>query len=352
VSPEESKPGRLRRLGRMALAIVAVRRLSDAAPVPQSELPPRPPESLESDVDPSERTVPANRRAETLVAVLLALAGLAGLGFLVVYIFDQLDNQLLGVAIGGMLALLAAASIVAGKAVVPQETSVEERDALLKPAELDEVIELVESGGEGVSRRGLLIGCGCLAGAGALTAAATPLASLGPRLTAIHKTPWHRGRRMLDESDRPYPASEIEIGSFYTAFPEGADWDQLGAPLLLVKLPPNFLELPRPRRSWGQEAGGILAFSKICPHAGCAISLYRYPTFAPDATGDDQPAFTCPCHYSTFLPGRGGELVFGPAGRALPQLPVMIDSEGNLRAAGGFDEDVGPSWLNVHRVSE
>ena len=61
------------------------------------------------------------------------------------------------------------------------------------------------------------------------------------------------------------------------------------------------------------------------------------------------PAFTCPCHYSTFSPGEGGRLIFGPAGRALPQLPLMIDSQGYLRAAGPFHEDIGPSWWNVHR---
>lgn len=352
MSSEEPKPGRLRRLTRTAMAILAVRRLSETTPVPQSELPPRPPESLAADVDPSEREVPANSRAEVLVAVLLALAGLFGLGFLVVYIFEGLNTQLLGVAIGGMLVLLAFASIIAGKAVVPQETSVEERDALLKPAEVEDVVELVESGGEGVSRRGLLVGCGCLAGAGVLTAAATPLASMGPRLTSIHHTPWHRGVRMLNEADEPFRASDIEVGTFYTAFPEGARWDQIGAPILLVKLPSNYMDLPASRRQWGTEAQGILAYSKICPHAGCAISLYRYPTFAPDVTGDAQPAFTCPCHYSTFLPGRGGELVFGPAGRDLPQLPVMIDGDGYLRAAGSFDSDVGPSWVNVHRVGE
>ena len=98
------------------------------------------------------------------------------------------------------------------------------------------------------------------------------------------------------------------------------------------------------RRGWAPE--GIVAYSKICPHAGCAISLYRYPTYQPTSAG---PAFTCPCHYSTFLPGEGGRLLFGPAGRALPQLPLMVDDQGYLRAAGPFHEDIGPSWWNVHR---
>jgi ubiquinol-cytochrome c reductase iron-sulfur subunit len=91
-----------------------------------------------------------------------------------------------------------------------------------------------------------------------------------------------------------------------------------------------------------------MAYSKICPHAGCAISLYRYPTYGP--TSVTEPAFTCPCHYSTFTPGDGGRVIFGPAGRELPQLPLMIDDDGNIRAAGDFDEDVGPSWWGVRRT--
>jgi ubiquinol-cytochrome c reductase iron-sulfur subunit len=276
----------------------------------------------------------------------MALAGLFGFGFLVTYIFLSRNTQLLGLAFGGMLALLAAASIIAGKLVVPQEISVEERDALLKPAEVEEMVEIVESGGEGVSRRGLLAGTGALAGAGLVAAGLTPVASFGPRLTGAHYTPWSRGRRMVDQDGNPYLAANLEVGSFYTALPEGNNWEQLGAPLLLVKLPPHYIHLPESRRTWAPD--GILAYSKICPHAGCAVSLYRYPTFAP--TEGIQPAFTCPCHYSTFLPGQGGRLIFGPAGRALPQLPVMIDSKGYLRAAGRFDEDVGPSWVDVRRL--
>jgi ubiquinol-cytochrome c reductase iron-sulfur subunit len=344
----QDQPGRIRRLARLAAAVLAVRRLSKTEGHSETRpAPKRLPESLTADVDPRERSLPRNPRAELLVAVLLALAGLFGFGFVVIYIALSLNTQLLGLAIGGMLALLAAAAIVAGKLVVPQEISVEERDALLKPAELEEVVELVESGGEGVSRRGLLACTGALAGAGLVAAGLTPLASLGPRLSSLHYSPWTRGRRMVDEDGNPYLASNIEVGSFYTALPEDENWEQLGAPVLLVKLPGKYIHLPDRRRAWAPQ--GILAYSKICTHAGCAISLYRYPTFAPDAGSNYQPAFTCPCHYSTFLPGEGGKLIFGPAGRPLPQLPVMIDADGYLRAAGRFDGDVGPAWVDVRR---
>jgi ubiquinol-cytochrome c reductase iron-sulfur subunit len=55
----------------------------------------------------------------------------------------------------------------------------------------------------------------------------------------------------------------------------------------------------------------------------------------------------CPCHYSTFDPYTGGTVIYGPAGRPLPQLPLMIDSAGILRAAGNFNERIGPAWWNV-----
>ena len=100
--------------------------------------------------------------------------------------------------------------------------------------------------------------------------------------------------------------------------------------------------LPQDRRGWAP--GGILAYSKICTHAGCAIALYRKPTFPPVEPG---PALVCPCHYSTFDVANGGGVLFGPAGRPLPQLPLAIDASGGLRAAGNFSGPVGPSWWGV-----
>ena len=321
----------------LLLAFRFARRRRDARHLP----PPSPPQS---DIDPSERTVPANRRAATVLAALLLAAAAFAFGFTVVYIVLGTHTQLLGLSFGGALLLLAAAAIVAGKLVVPQETHVEERGPLLVVEEVDEVAEIMRSGGEGISRRALLTGAGAVAGAAVVTAAATPLASLGPKLDRIHDTPWTRGVRLVDDQGRPYRADEIDIGTFYTALPDGGDSESFGAGLIVVRLAADEIQLPPARRTWAPE--GIMAYSKICPHAGCAISLYRYPTYQPTSAG---PAFTCPCHYSTFSPGEGGRLIFGPAGRSLPQLPLMIDSQRYLRAAGPFHEDIGPSWWNVHR---
>jgi ubiquinol-cytochrome c reductase iron-sulfur subunit len=333
-----------RALGEVVTGLTAWRALRGQAPPP--------PTGGESGIaephehDPSERAVPGNRRAETLVAALLVGAAVLGFTFTVLYVVLETNTQLLGLAMGGALAALAAAAIVAGKMVVPQETAVEERDELLVEPEVQEVVQIVEAGGEGISRRVLLTGACGLAGAGMVTAVAAPLASLGPPAHALHDSPWTRGIRLVDGQGRPYAAEDIQIGSFYTALPDGETWESFGAGLLVVRLPAQFNQLPLSRRGWAPQ--GIMAFSKICPHAGCAISLYRYPTDA--QTSSPAPAFTCPCHYSTFTPGDGGKVIFGPAGRPLPQLPLMIDSDGNLRAAGRFDADIGPSWWGVRRT--
>jgi ubiquinol-cytochrome c reductase iron-sulfur subunit len=341
----DQDPAPLRGLARAVAILAAVRTAWRARGSNREAPPPTPPPPSESEPDPSERDVPSGRRAEAVVAVLLLLAAVFGFGFTAVYVTEETNTQLLGIAIGGALAMLAAAAIVAGKFVVPQETAVEERGPLLVEEQAEEVAEMIGAGGEGISRRALLAGAGGVAGAALLTAAATPIASLGPTLHGIHQTPWHAGVRLLDDEGRPYLVGEIRIGSLYTALPEGGAPDHLGSGLIVVRLPPYFLHLPPARQSWAPE--GIVAYSKICPHAGCAISLYRYPTYAKTSV---TPALTCPCHYSTFSPGDGGRLEFGPAGRSLPQLPLEVDSQGYLRAAGPFHEDVGPSWWNVHRA--
>ena len=333
-------PGRLAQIAKAIGLLLAGRTAARTLVGKESAHDPAPPD----EVDATEREVPSNRDAETLVAVLLVLAGLAGVAFTALYVVVGHNTQLLGLAVGSAFILIAAAFIIAGKLVVPQETKVEGRGLLLDEQETEKVVEMIEAGGEGISRRALLAGAGGVAGTGLVVALVTPLASVGPRLTGIHSTPWHAGVRLVDDQGKPYSPDEIEIGSFYTALPEHADAELLGSGLLVVRLPADYIHLPPARRDWAPE--GILAYSKICPHAGCAISLYRYPTYAPTSL---PPAFTCPCHYSTFLPGEGGRLIFGPAGRALPQLPLMIDTSGHLRAAGPFHEDVGPSWWNVHR---
>jgi ubiquinol-cytochrome c reductase iron-sulfur subunit len=195
-----------------------------------------------------------------------------------------------------------------------------------------------------MTRKHLLIGAGAAAGGTLGLAALTPALSLGPvwDTTPLDQTPWRRGVRLVDNEGKPLRADDIEHQSYYTAFAEGADKELLGASVVVIRLDPGKLHLPPGRSGWAPS--GILAFSKICTHAGCAVALYRNPKFP---AVQPSPALVCPCHYSTFDPFAGGTVVYGPAGRPLPQLPLMVDDTGYLRAAGNFSARVGPSWWNV-----
>jgi ubiquinol-cytochrome c reductase iron-sulfur subunit len=112
----------------------------------------------------------------------------------------------------------------------------------------------------------------------------------------------------------------------------------------VVKLDPFDLELPPEREGWAPD--GVVAYSKICTHAGCAVSMYRSPKFEPTAP---RPGLVCPCHYSTFDPAAGGRVLFGPAGRPLPQLPLAVEDD-VLVAAGSFSGPLGPSWWGVRQA--
>ena len=253
-------------------------------------------------------------------------------------------TQFLGLSFGLACAFVAAALVVMAHRVVVTE----EVDEPYPPAEhepdQEDVAQIVEESDDAISRkRFLLVAGGAAAGTLGL-AFAVPAASLGPVLDIdpFFRTPWRRGRRLVDEQGRPYRAAAIEQKTFYTAYPEGADREDLGAPLIVVRLDPADLRLPPDRQGWAPH--GIVAYSKICTHAGCAISLYRVPTFAPT---QPKPALVCPCHYSTFDPADGGSVIFGPAGRPLPQLPLQIDGAGQPARRRQLPRGVGPSWWGV-----
>jgi ubiquinol-cytochrome c reductase iron-sulfur subunit len=294
-------------------------------------------------IDPSRYEVGAAPWAERTLAALLVLAGLAFAVFAVLLARSG-DTQWLGISAGLGLACVAAALIVAGLRVVPQETAVEERPIHGSPDVDAEDERLIAAAADGVSRRGLIVGAAGVAGTGALAAAAVPLTAIGPSPHALNDAPWKAGTLIVDEEDRPVTAASLEVGSFVTAFPKGADKRELGSPIVVLRIEPATLRLPAARRTWAPQ--GIMAFSKICTHAGCAVSLFRYPVSEETSS---PPALVCPCHYSTFDVRRAAKVVQGPAGRALPQLPLRIAADGSLVAAGPLSGSVGPAWWGTHR---
>ncbi len=296
-----------------------------------------------------KRIVPAqppNARAELAVLALFGLSSTAALGFVVAYAFN-LPTPILGLALGLALALFAAALFVVALRLVPTEELEHPYPPEESPREQEAIARYVDEAGDGITRR-RFFKLGLLGATGALgLALITPAVSFGPlfRVGDFLVTPWRRGRRLVDEHGRPYKGTDIEQNDFYLAFPEhtsAAEKEQLAAPLVVVRLPVSELRLPPHLK--GYDAGGIVAYSQICTHAGCAITLYRAPLFQPD---EPRPALVCPCHYSTFDPASGGKVTFGPAGRDLPMLPIYKDAAGYLRAKGTFDGPVGPSWWGV-----
>jgi ubiquinol-cytochrome c reductase iron-sulfur subunit len=288
--------------------------------------------------------------AEITVAVLLFAAALSAAAFSVLYAIDHLPHrtQYLGLALGVSLALIAAALIVTAHKLVASEEIEEDYPQEEHPEEQEKIDQIVRESGSGITRKRLLGTAGVAAGGALGFAVVTPALSLGPFLetSSLHQTPWRRGRRLVDEKGRPWLATDIEEGNFYTAYPEGVDQEKIGSPLVVVRVDPGSLKLPPERAAWAPE--GIVAYSKICTHAGCAISLYRTPKFQPV---QPKPALVCPCHYSTFDPATGGTVTAGPAGRDLPQLPLEITANTlELRAAGNFSGPVGPSWSHVREA--
>jgi ubiquinol-cytochrome c reductase iron-sulfur subunit len=292
--------------------------------------------------EPPASDPPPGRPREGLVVAALLGTGAAAVGFIGVYIRGG-DNQLLGISAALAFACLALALAVASRTLVSQAKAVEQRPSRRHPAEEAEVARLAAEGAAPLNRRHLLLAggvAGCALGAAALT----PLASLGPAVDeTLRRSPWRRGVALVGEDGRAVTASDLEVGGFLTAFPAGAAKDALAAPVVVCRVRADELRLPPGREGFAPD--GLLAFSKICTHAGCAVALFRYP-LSPGTTGPG-PALVCPCHYSTFDVTRAAQPISGPAVRPLPQLPLQLASGGRLIAAGPLTGNVGPSWLGV-----
>jgi ubiquinol-cytochrome c reductase iron-sulfur subunit len=151
-------------------------------------------------------------------------------------------------------------------------------------------------------------------------------------------TPWRRGVRLVRADGTPVRPGDQEPGSLQTVFPAVPGGNQTSdAPTMLFRLRPEQLAKNRPRA--GQENFGYadyVAYSKICTHLGCPVSLYEQET----------SRILCPCHQSQFDITQGAKPIFGPATRPLPQLPITVDGEGYLVARSDYPEPVGPAYWN------
>jgi ubiquinol-cytochrome c reductase iron-sulfur subunit len=179
------------------------------------------------------------------------------------------------------------------------------------------------------------------------------LGDLGPLPGSLpSRTVWRRGMRVVnDVTGEPIRPEDLVVGQLVNAEPdilvENEEDDPPGeinlegtallnakakAAVIVVRMRPEDITPFPDRVNWGID--GILCFSKICTHVGCPISLWEQQTHH----------LLCPCHQSTFDLANNGVVVFGPAARSLPQLPLGLDSEGFMIATSDFHEPVGPSF--------
>ncbi|MGI8773528.1 MAG: ubiquinol-cytochrome c reductase iron-sulfur subunit [Actinomycetota bacterium] len=272
-------------------------------------------------------------RTERVVSVAFGFSMVASVALVVVYLTGgqvQLEGLLLGVALGGLGVGISVWAVL----LMTGEEITEERPSLGD----DEMVEAAEdaaAAGE-VTRRKALVRL--LAGAGGALggALAIPALSLGPTPgDTLFETSWTPGARLVDAAGKPIRPGDLVPQSVTTVFPEG-HVGSADAQTLLIRLDADPEALPG-REDWAPA--NCIGYSKICTHAGCPVGLYRA----------EDHELLCPCHQSTFDVLRGAVPTFGPADRALPQLPLAIDSDGYLVAQADFPEPVGPGFWNIDR---
>ena len=297
------------------------------------------------------------KNAEKIVAACFLLAFIAGCGFIAAYIgleVHSLDavfrsNLALGLSLSVALLGLGFGAIIWVRHIMPDFEMTEERhDMRSTDAERAAFGEYFKEGTAAsqfvkrpMVRRSLLLAT--------LPLAAIPIVVLRDlgRLpgTRLRTTVWSPGRRLLVYgTNQPITPSEFSApGGMITIVPDGftEDLDALAkATVILIKFRPGELQIPTTYNgstligTMNWTVDNIVAYSKICTHVGCPVALYEQTTHH----------ILCPCHQSTFDASTGATVIFGPAPRPLPQLPLAVDAQGYLVARSDFTQPVGPSF--------
>ncbi len=169
------------------------------------------------------------------------------------------------------------------------------------------------------------------------TAARSPSS---PRRSGRPGTLWSATRRAAQ-----LKASDLSIGTVVHVMPEGIDEiehpldEQAKAARLLIRLDPADLD---PAVAARLRTTGIVAYSKICTHMGCPVALYEQQTHH----------LLCPCHQSTFDVSQNCKVIFGPAKRPLPQLPIDGGRRGLPDRQGRLQRGRRPELLGARMSTE
>ena len=336
----------------------------------------------------------AEKRSERLVASWLLFGGIMGLLLLLAFLFwpweykpygvegnflYTMATPVYGVTFGLSILAIGIGAVLYQKRFIPEEISIQDRHDG-QSSELDRktaAANLVGAfEGSTVKRRKLIgmslgIGLGAfgvgtlIAGVGGLIK--NPWKPVVPTAEGLKAVLWTSdwtprfkgetiflGRATGRPGESPFVKirpEDIDAGGMETVFPwRESDGDgttvesheRLGAiamgvrnPAMLIRIKP--VDMARVVKRQGQESfnfGELFAYTKVCSHLGCPSSLYEQQTYR----------ILCPCHQSQFDALHFARPIFGPAARALAQLPITIDKDGYLVANGDYIEPVGPAF--------
>ena len=299
----------------------------------------------------------AAKRAERQVAILFLLSAAGTILFIYSYIWipetmyiflpifgtTNAHQLFLGLGLASSLFFIGAGAVHWAKTLMPDEEVTAQRHEMRSSDEdrANLIASVKENAGAaGLGRRSLIkrtLGLSLgLVGLSPLLL----LRDLGPLPEdSLTKTTWAEGVHLVtDPGNRRLRPEDLEVGAVAHVLPEIEHPEHRSLndiakdALLLIRIRPEEFRLDAERLSWTYE--GIIAFSKICSHMGCAVALYEQQT----------KHLLCPCHQSTFDVPTGAKVIFGPAARPLPQLAIKVDEQGYLVAAAPFNEAVGPSF--------
>jgi ubiquinol-cytochrome c reductase iron-sulfur subunit len=332
----------------------------------------------------------AEKRSERLVALWFLVGGLMGLLLLLVFLFWPWQYKpygvkgnllyswatpMYGITFGLSIMAIGIGAVLYQKRFIPEEISIQDRHDGAS-SELDRktsAATLIDAFEGSTIKRRKLVGMAAGISLGAF-GVGTLVAGVGGMIknpwkpvvpTAEGKkavlwtsdwTPRYQGEtiylgRYTGHSLEKIRPEDIDAGGMETVFPwraEDGDGTTVESherlseifmgvrnPVMLIRIKP--VDMPRVVKRQGQENfnfGELFAYTKVCSHLGCPSSLYEQQTYR----------ILCPCHQSQFDALHFAKPIFGPAARALAQLPITIDKDGHLVANGDFIEPVGPAF--------
>src|SRR5690349_13403574 len=292
--------------------------------------------------------------AEKVVATFFILSMLASIGFIAAYVGLEVgsvdatlrSNLALGLSMSVAFLAMGVGATLWVRTIMPNVEQVEERHPLAaSDEERAAFAKTFTEGAEasGFVKRPLLRRTLIAASVPLAVAPLVVLRDMGPLPgTSLRHTVWRKGMRMVVYGpNTPLRAADFSTpGQMITVAPEGFNENQdvlAKAVTIIIKFAPGELIWDRPGspgtvKNWTVD--NIVAYSKICTHVGCPAALYEQTTHH----------ILCPCHQSTFNAAQGAQVLFGPAPRPLPQLPLTTDAQGYLAAASDYVVPVGPSF--------